>query len=280
MSYSLTHLRCAKVIQRFYKTYIKAERDPLNNLPLDPISRDSIPKERQLKLFITANGKIRCIQYFDIYNLDTWFITREEPLNPLTNIEFTQTQLVDIRNCYNRVGLSIPHVLQQNYVDAAEAEAEAEAELAQAAQAAEANVQVEEEYLVEICANPMAIDEVRDILYGNMENIHNDTFSINKLRNVDSPLISTASALMNAVLHDNILAVQELLYFNPAIDICDTVYNYKAIDLAIISEGEHSIDILKHLLFHGARLDIPTKNGYSYELTYDIYKLELIYNFL
>ena len=275
MSYSLTHLRCAKVIQRFYKTYIKAERDPLNNLPLDPISRDSIPKERQLKLFITANGKIRCIQYFDIYNLDTWFTTREEPLNPLTNLDFTQRQLVDIRNCYNRVGLSIPHILQQNYVDAEEAEA-AEAE----AQAAEVNVQVEEEYLVEICADPMAIDEVRDILYGNIENIHNDTFSINKLRNVDSPLIGTATALMNAVLHDNILAVQELLYFNPAIDISDTVYNYKAIDLAIISEGENSIDILKHLLFHGSRLDIPTKNGHSYELTNDIYKLELIYNFL
>jgi hypothetical protein len=275
MSYSLTHLRCAKVIQRFYKTYIKAERDPANYLPLDPISRDSIPKERQLKLFITANGKIRCIQYFDIYNLDTWFTTREEPLNPLTNLDFTQRQLIDIRNCYNRVGLSIPHILQQNYVVVAQA-----AEAAEAVAAANVNVQVEEEYLVEICANPMAIDEVRDILYGNMENIHNDTFSINKLRNIDSPLISTATALMNAVLHDNILAVQELLYFNPAIDISDTVYNYKAIDLAIISEGEHSIDILKHLLFHGARLDIPTKNGHSYELTNDIYKLELIYNFL
>jgi hypothetical protein len=85
---------------------------------------------------------------------------------------------------------------------------------------------------------------------------------------------------MNAVLHDNILAVQELLYFNPAIDISDPVYNYKAIDLAIIGEGENSIDILKHLLFYGARLDIPTKNGPSYELTNDIYKLEVIYNFL
>jgi hypothetical protein len=263
MSYSPKHLHSAKVIQRFYKTYIKAERDPCNHLPIDPISRDSIPKEHQLKLFITANGKIRCIQYFDIYNLDTWFVTREEPLNPLTNLDFTQRQLIDIRNCYNRVGLPIPNILQQNYVDAEEV-----------------NGQDEEEYLVEICANPMAIDEVRDILYGNIGNIQNDTFNINKLRNVDSPLIGTATALMNAVLYDNILAVQELLYFNPAIDISDTVYNYKAIDLAIISEGENSIDILKHLLFHGARLDIPTKNGHSYELSNDIYKLELIYNFL
>lgn len=270
MSYSLAHSRSAKVIQRFYKTYIKAERDPNTYLPIDPISRDTIPKERQLKLFITANGKIRCIQYFDIYNLDTWFIARGEPVNPLTNLGFTRQQLMDIQNCYNRVGLVIPHILNPNYVQLGEEEYEDEEDV-------EENV---EEYLVELCADTMAIDEVRDILYANTENIHNDTFNINKLRNIDSPLISTATALMNAVLHDNILAVQELLYFNPAIDISNPVYNYKAVDLAIISEGENSIDILKHLLFYGARLDIPTNNGPSYELTNDIYKLELIYNFI
>jgi hypothetical protein len=272
MSYSLKHLHSAKVIQRFYKTYIKAERDPNTYLPIDPISRDTIPKERQLKLFITANGKIRCIQYFDIYNLNTWFITRGEPLNPLTNLGFTRQQLIDIRTCYNRVGLPIPNILKLNYVQPDQDEDEDEEEDDE-----QENV---EEYLVELCANPMAIDEVRDILYTNTENIHNDTFNINTLRNIDSPLISTATALMNAVLHDNILAVQELLYFNPAINISDPVYKYKAIDLAIINDGENSIDILKHLLFYGARLDIPTKNGHSCELTNDIYKLEIIYNFI
>ena len=34
------------------------------------------------------------------------------------------------------------------------------------------------------------------------------------------------------------------------------------------------------LLFHGARLDIPTNYGHSSELTTDIGKLEIIYNFI
>ena len=37
---------------------------------------------------------------------------------------------------------------------------------------------------------------------------------------------------------------------------------------------------MKCLLFYGARLDIPTKMGNSLELTNDITKLEILYNFL
>jgi hypothetical protein len=270
----LTQLRCAKIIQSFYKTYIKAYRDKQSGLPIDPISHDTIPKERQLKLFITTNGTNRSIQYFDIYNLNTWFNTRQELVNPLTNLGFTRNQIADIRNCYIRIGLPLPNILHPDYVSPVEDD--------------EDDIEVEEvenqnhnleEYLITICSNPMSIDEIRYILYTNVHNIDNDTFNLNKIQIINHDLVNSVTALMNAVLHDNLLAVQELLYFNPDLNISDSMYGYKAVDLAIISNGANSLDILHHLLFHGARLDIATNNGPSYELTTDLSKLEIIYNF-
>jgi hypothetical protein len=284
MSLPLTLLRCAKTIQKFYNTYIKAERDRDTYLPIDPISRDIIPKERQLKLFITTNGTVRRIQYFDIYNLDSWFEARGEPVNPMTNLVFTKKQLADIRNCYGHVGLSIPNILEDDYVPPLEEdiliqdnddEDEEEDELPEVTQNS-----ILIEHLVDICSNHMAIDEIRDILYTNAHNIQDNAFNINYTRNIGHPLISTCTALMNAVLHDNLLAVSELLYFNPDLNISDSLYGYKAVDLAIICNGYNSLQILEMLLFHGARLDITTNYGHSSELTTDIGKLQIIYNFM
>jgi len=289
MSLPLTQLRCAKIIQRFYNTYIKADRDKVSGLPIDPISQDIIPKERQLKLFITKGCVVQRIQYFDIYNLDHWFTARGQPVNPMTNVVFTRKQLADIRNLYNRLGMLIPPILEDNYllpaeedivIDNEDNEDEEDAPVIQEVNNTLIENNILVEHLVYICSNPMAIDEIRDILYTNSLNIENDTFNINHIRNIDSPLISTCTALMNAVLNDNILAIEELLYFNPDLNISDSLYGYKAIDLAIIGTGENSIDILNLLLFHGARLDIPTNYGYSVELTNDVYKLEIIYNLL
>lgn len=278
MALSLQQIRSAKIIQRFYHTYIKAERDSDTGLPIDPISRDIIPKEKQLKLFITANGTVCRIQYFDIYNLDTWFRSRGEPVNPLTNSEFTRTQLADIRNCYNRVGLVVPNILEEDYVPYEDTEDEEEED---DDEDEEEDIQIQNnnllEHLVDICSYPMAIDEFRNILYNNAQD---NTFNLNHVRNIGHPLIITGTALMNAVLHDNILAVEELLYFNVDLNISDSLYGYKAIDLAIISTAENSLSILKMLLFHGARLDIQTNFGHSSELTSDIGKLEIIYSFM
>jgi hypothetical protein len=288
----LTRQRCAKVIQRFYNTYIKAERDRDSGLPIDPISRDIIPKNRQLKLFITTNGIVRRIQYFDIYNLDTWFSARGEPVNPMTNVVFTRRQLADIRNCYNRLGLNIPNILENGYLPPDEEDiiingddedivneqnGENDGENDGENNVNEIVIQnnILAEHFVYICSNSMAIDEILDILYTNTDNQY---FNINYIRNIGHPLITTGTALMNAVLNDNLQIVEELLYFNPDLNISDSLYGYKAVDLAIIGEGENSFRILKILLFYGARLDIPTNYGSSLELTNDLEKLEILYN--
>ncbi len=282
MSLPLTRMRCAKIIQKFYNTYIKADRDKDTGLPIDPISRDVIPKERQLKLFITTNGVVRRIQYFDIKNLDSWFAARGQPINPITNLVFTKKQLADIRGLYNRLGFTVPHILESGYVPPLE-----DVDGVEEVEEVEEDVEVPEnnlqqingllEHLVDICSNPMAIDEIRDILY---TNLHNDAFNINYIRNIGHPLINTGTALMNAVLNDNIVAVEELLYFTPDLNIHDSMYGYKAVDLAIISTSDNSLEILNILLFHGAKLDIPTVNGNSIDITNDINKLEIIYNYI
>ncbi len=285
MSY-LTKQRCAKVIQCFYNTYIKADRDRLSGLPIDPISRDIIPKDRQLKLFITTNGIVCRIQYFDIYNLDAWFSARGEPVNPMTNVVFTKKQIAHIRKCYNKLGLKIPEMLEEDYVPPDEEDIIIDVEDNDEEQDMDTDEINDEnnivqnnallEHFIDICSDEMAIDEIRDILY---TNTNNQYFNINYVRNISHPLINTSTALMNAVLNDNLPAVEELLYFNPDLNISDTLYGYKAVDLAIISDTPNSFSILKMLLFYGVRLDIPTKHGNSLELTTDIYKLELLYNF-
>lgn len=286
MSLKLTHIRAAKIIQRFYNTYIKAERDTITGLPIDPISRDVIPKERQLKLFITSNSTVCRIQYFDIYNLDTWFHSRGEPINPMTNSIFTNKQLADIRNCYNRVGLIIPNILDDDYTSPEERDEDDENEDEDIEDEDTDDEDIDDEqlqnnilleHLIYICGDPTAINELRNILY---DNAGDNTFDLNYIRNLGHPLISTGTALMNAVAHDNILAVEELLYFNVDLNISDGLFGYKAVDLAIISNSDNSLSILKLLLFHGARLDIPTNFGHSSDLTVDIDKLEIIYTFL
>jgi hypothetical protein len=244
----LTLERNVKVIQQFYRSYIKTDRD-INGLPLDPISHDGIPKERQLRLFIHPR-----IQYFDIDTLDGWFVIRKKPINPMTNLTFSDDNITSICKAYIKANKVMPEFLKEylNPIDE----------------------------LITFCGGSAYIEEVRNILYTNSKNIQDDKFNINTVINDKSQLFDTCNALTKAVYNNNLEAVEELLYFNPDLNIPDNKFGYKAIDLAIMSNTEESIHIMKCLLFYGAKLDIPTKMGNSLELTNDINKLEILYNFL
>ena len=103
----LTKHRCAKIIQNFYKRFIK------NINPIDPIDHDIIPANKRLKVIITNTNKITGVRYFNIDNLDTWFLFKGEAINPLTNLKFTNNQLSDIRKAYQKYNKSIPVFLQE-----------------------------------------------------------------------------------------------------------------------------------------------------------------------
>ena len=233
------------------------------SLPIDPISHEPIPPERQVKITMLHQE-----QYFDIDHLDTWFITRGEPINPLTNIGFTKQQLQDIRSAYITLSKSMPAFLHPHYE-----EHHVDEEKNQ-------EIQINQQNLNIWCANPNQIEQVRNLLYTYSDAIHNDQFSINGLLSVVYEDVSTVTPLMNAVYNDNLLAVQELLFFNPNLDYADPKYKYKAIDLAVISTEPNSTEILKHLLYHGASYQIATKNGNTIELTDDNPKLQLLYCFM
>jgi hypothetical protein len=248
--------RNSKIIQRFYRSYIKTDRDT-NGLPLDPISHEGIPKERQIRLFIHPR-----IQYFDLETLDEWLTIRKKPINPMTNLNFTEEQIVIICKAYIKADKNMPSFINDIYNE----------------------YNTQKPYtvldLINFCGNVGYIEEVRNILYTNAKNIEDDKFNLNTVIANKTKLFETNTALMNAVYNDNIMAVEELLYFNPDLNIADNKFGYKAIDLAIMSNSKNSMEIMKSLLFYGARLDIPTKMGVSTELTNDIYKLEILYNFL
>jgi hypothetical protein len=252
----LTLEKHVKIIQRFYRSYIKTDRD-INGLPLDPISHEGIPKDRQIRLFIHPR-----IQYFDLETLDTWLITRKKPINPMTNLLFSKAQIINICKAYVTTNKNMPNFLDHIYTE----------------------YNTEKTYtvvdLINFCGNIGYIEEIRNILYTNAKNIQDDKFNLNTVIVNKTKLFDTCTALMNAVYNDNIGAVEELLYFNPDLNIRDNKFGYKAIDLSIISNAKNSMEIMKCLLFYGARLDIPTKMGVSTELTNDINKLEILYNFL
>ena len=248
--------RNAKIIQKFYRSYIKIDRD-VNGLPLDPISHEGIPKELQIRLFIYPR-----IQYFNLETLDEWLVIRKKPINPMTNLGFSNEHIIIICKAYLKASKIMPSFLENIYD--------------------EINKEIGNTILdlIKFCGIIGYIEEVRNILYTNAKNIELDKFNLNTVIANKTKLFDTSTALMNAVYNDNIGAVEELLYFNPDLNITDNKFGYKAIDLAIISDGKNSMEIMKSLLFYGARLDIPTKMGISIELTNDINKLEILYNFL
>jgi hypothetical protein len=248
--------RNAKIIQRFYRSYIKTDRDT-NGLPLDPISHEGIPKERQIRIFIHPR-----IQYFDLETLDGWLIVRKKPINPMTNLQFSNSQIISICKGYIKANKNMPSFLNDIYNEYNTVKPYTVLDL------------------INFCGNVGYIEEVRNILYTNAKNIEDDKFNLNTVVVNKSGLFETTTALMNAVYNDNIVAVEELLYFNPDLNVADNKFGYKAIDLAIMSNSKNSMEIMKSLLFYGARLDIPTKMGVSIELTNDMYKLEILYNFL
>ena len=101
--------RNAKIIQRFYRSYIKTDRDT-NGLPIDPISHEGIPKDRQIRLFIHPH-----IQYFDLETLDEWLIVRKKPINPMTNLLFNNEQIISICKAYVKSNKNMPEFLYDIY---------------------------------------------------------------------------------------------------------------------------------------------------------------------
>jgi hypothetical protein len=228
---------------------------------IDPISHDPIPPER----LVHINMSDKHIEYFDIDHLHTWFVTRGEAINPITNIGFTKKQIQDIRASYIKHKKSMPYFIHPQSSDPIFKNKDYD----------------KHELLSVLCSDETRIEELRDFLYSHSDHIHNDKFDLNLAIPINCEILDTATPIMSATLHNNFSAIQELLIFNPELNYADTKFNYKAIDLAIMSQHKNSYQILKHLLFYGAKINHPVVgNKYCYEITNDPSKLELIYTFM
>jgi hypothetical protein len=228
---------------------------------IDPISHDPIPAEHLVEINMSSNH----IEYFDIENLHTWFITRGEPINPLTNIGFTKKQIQDIRTAYIKYKKTMPYFLHPNPDEEKEKELEKKRE--------EHRKFVH--HFIDLCGIPEKFEELRDMLYTHVEDIHKDILNINSFKTVQHELVNKVTPITNAIINDNLYAIQELLVFSPELNLTDSKYKYTAIDLAVLNTGKNSYSILEHLLFYGA-----TINAHTYELTDDPAKLELLYTFM
>ena len=236
--------------------------------PIDPISHEPILPEKQIKITMQTHD-----EYFDIDNLDTWFVTRGEAINPLTNIGFTKKQIQDIRKAYLEKSKKLPYFLHP-------AEDENKEQQEKEEQERLFQLKIFQMKFMDLCESEDKIEELRDLLYSNVEDINNDKFNLNIAKKVNFSSVQTVTPIMNAVYYDNLLAVQELLVFNPELNYADPKLNYKAIDLAVVSSGKNSYTILENLLYYGAKTDIVTKNGYTAELTSNSAKLDLLYTFM
>lgn len=228
---------------------------------IDPISHDPIPPERLVQINMSEHH----IEYFDIDHLHTWFVTRGEAINPLTNIGFTKKQIQDIRASYIKHKKNMPYFIHPQSDDPVFKHKDYE----------------KHELLSILCGDETRIEELRHFLYSHSDDIHNDRFDLNFAIPINCEILDTATPIMSATLHNNLAAVQELLIFNPELNYADAKYRYKAIDIAVMGKNKNSYEILQHLLFYGAKTNLPVKNNkYCYELTDDPSKLELIYTFM
>lgn len=249
----------SRIIQNFYKIYIKNNRDKSTGYPLDPITNEPIEPKYVIKIIcIDDKDKPITTQYFNIKTLDMWFQTRKEPINPLTNISFTPQQISCIHKKYLEIGLKTPFFIMPFPLKTKKSIKD---------------IHTIEFELYIYSKKPEDIDKFRNVLLTSYIKMDlNQTFFSNSI------FLNRETILMSCVLNDNPDALQELLMFDINIDYVDDRFNYKAVDLAFLSKKPNSTLILNMLLFNAARTDIPTKRGYSSELTNDIEKLQIYYN--
>jgi hypothetical protein len=93
----------AKVIQQFYKSYIKTDRDPKSGLPMDPITGDPIEKKNIIRIIYETynNGSKLIIKRLQCYDITTlWesfkYSKNNIALNPLVNTRFLRSQFKQI----------------------------------------------------------------------------------------------------------------------------------------------------------------------------------------
>ncbi len=273
----------AKTIQHFYKVYIKTDRDKTTKYPIDPITQEPIPPKLQIPLlcydskYITKPIKT---QYFNLETLDTWFKTRREAINPLTNLPFSIEQLTSIQKAYKNNKMKCPAYIvtmikhNNNKIKTSESDESDEDEpiIIDCGKIAKD--------IYTFCKNPEDISKFTNLLVSNYHYISNDSIRLDTLYTSPYYFLNKETILMRCILNDNIQAVEELLYYSPNLDVADDRFNLKAIDLAVMSNKPLSNLIIRTLLFHGARLDLPTKKGSTLELTNDLDKLSILYEFI
>ncbi len=265
--------RAVSKLQYFYKVYVKADRDKDTGLPIDPITQDPIQKGKQIPLLCfdskNTNKPIKT-QYFNIDTLDTWFRTRREAINPLTNLPFTDKQISTIKNYYKKNKKPFPLYISNNTADS-DSDSDDESIVVNPSEILRK--------IYETAKDPELIAEFTHLLVTNYDRINNDSIRLDHPFFSSHYFLDTETILMRIILNDNLAALEEFLYYNPNLDFVDKRFNFKAIDLAVMSNKPLSNMILRTLLFHGARTDIPTKKGYSNELTTDIEKLSILFEF-
>lgn len=267
-----------KKIIHFYKVYIKTDRHRINHLPIDPITQDPIERNKQVPILCYDSRHVTKpikTQYFHIDTLDTWFQTRKEAINPLTNISFSTQQITNIIKYYKKNKKKIPKFLLKHISDNDTSSSSDKENVCD-----DLNI-IKKIYMSSKNLKSFTdTNSFTDLLISNYDNILNDTIKLDTLFNSTYYFLNQETILMRLVLNDNLSALEEFLYFNPNLDCVDTRYNFKAIDLAIMSNKPYSNIILRTLLFHGAKTDIPTKKGYTNELTNNIEKLSILYEYI
>jgi hypothetical protein len=303
---SSKRLRSARVIQQFYRKYVKVQRDPVTHYPLDPISRDGIMPERRIRMHLMEGGG--GIQYFDVETLNQWFKTCLQPLNPLTNTNFTVAQLGCILRAYEKVQKKPPMFIVAAFAPppppppppspplllhskakkktAAKKMASASASASAAAAEEEEEVIMLERRIIMAVVLEENVEWVRHVLFSNASGIQEGYVNLNykiQLTHTEPPPVVSASflikwplglmvtPLMCAVYYDNIAVVKELLYFN--LDINAEHLNVKAADMALLSTQPNSCEILQWLLYYGAKLG----TWHDFEIVMDTQKLELLF---
>lgn len=236
-----------QILQQFYRIYIKTEKEPL-----DPITGEPIQPHLKIKIVNLDNKKPSGIQYFNLETLDVWFKTRKEPINPLTNLEFTEKQLQKINEIYEKNDkkpfFEPPRTINKTIKSVKQ--------------------------LLDYSKDTSKITDFINLLLNEHTVINLNTRFISS-----NYFLDYETVLTSCVLNDNIDALEELLFFNPDLNLIDPRYNLKAVDLAAMSTRPNSTEILKRLLYHGALANIHTKKGFLYEVTSDVEKLNLIYQF-
>jgi ankyrin repeat protein len=253
----------ASKIQKVFRKYI-------NKTFIDPIYSSETPIKFLIKLPIPNSNNFFI---FNIQSLIEWFNISKELINPINNMPFNYSQINIIKKKANKLGLNINKLNNLNK------------NIEEINVVKDDGYQINKKIIETIKSDELqlihfaqigSIDDVRNIILKNWDNIQSDKFNINTKSNSEFNIVSLKNnwkinnftPLMIASYFGFEDIVTFLLEYGADYDICESSHGFNAFHLALIN---NNYNVMALLSIYGINLKKKTIHNVGNNTLFDTF---------